>query len=58
MSEAEVMQKLVRDFAKHLRERRLAVAVVGDMILDNHIEGVPGGRHSEIDAISATAIAK
>lgn len=49
MTDPQIMQKLVREFARQLRERRLSVAVVGDMILDNHIEGVPGGRHPEID---------
>jgi D-beta-D-heptose 7-phosphate kinase/D-beta-D-heptose 1-phosphate adenosyltransferase len=43
------LRKLVQDFAARVKERKLRVAVVGDMILDNAIEGVPGGRHSEIN---------
>jgi D-beta-D-heptose 7-phosphate kinase/D-beta-D-heptose 1-phosphate adenosyltransferase len=43
------LQKLMQDFAGRVRERKLRVAVVGDMILDNTIEGTPGGRHPEIN---------
>lgn len=48
MPEPQELQSLVRDVADRLRERRLSVAVVGDMILDMAIEGVDGGRHAEI----------
>ncbi len=41
------LQKLVQDVADRLKVRRVSVAVVGDMILDSAIEGVPGGRHPE-----------
>ncbi|HXG09639.1 MAG TPA: PfkB family carbohydrate kinase [Gemmataceae bacterium] len=41
------LQKLVQDVARRLKERHVTMAVVGDMILDNAIEGVPGGRHPE-----------
>jgi bifunctional ADP-heptose synthase (sugar kinase/adenylyltransferase) len=41
------VQKLVQDAHNRLQERRVSVAVVGDMILDSAIEGVPGGRHPE-----------
>src|SRR5262245_3472697 len=47
MSRPEEGQKLVQDVARRLKERQVTVAVVGDMILDNAIEGVPGGRHPE-----------
>lgn len=48
MSKPQDLQKLVREFAARVKERMLRVAVVGDMILDNTIEGEPGGRHPEI----------
>ena len=48
MTDPQALQKLVQDVANRLRERRVSVAVVGDMILDNAIEGVPGGRHPEM----------
>lgn len=48
MSNPQAIQQLVRGFADRLRERRVSVAVVGDMILDKHIEGTPGERHPEI----------
>jgi bifunctional ADP-heptose synthase (sugar kinase/adenylyltransferase) len=41
-------RELVKDLAQNLRERRVSVAVVGDMILDNAIEGVPSGWHPDI----------
>jgi D-beta-D-heptose 7-phosphate kinase/D-beta-D-heptose 1-phosphate adenosyltransferase len=47
MSNPQALQQLVQEVATRLRERRVSVAVVGDMILDNAIEGVPGGRHPE-----------
>src|SRR5262249_17855276 len=49
MSSPHELQKPVKDFADRLRQRRLHVAVVGDMILDNAIEGVPSGKHPEIE---------
>jgi bifunctional ADP-heptose synthase (sugar kinase/adenylyltransferase) len=47
MSKPQALQPLVRQVSDRLRERRVSVAVVGDMILDNAIEGVPGGLHPE-----------
>lgn len=47
MSNPQAIQKLVQSVFERLRERKVAVAVVGDMILDNAIEGVAGGRHPE-----------
>ncbi|HKI31867.1 MAG TPA: PfkB family carbohydrate kinase [Gemmataceae bacterium] len=47
MSRPQDVQKLVRDVHERLQARRVSVAVVGDMILDTAIEGVPGGRHPE-----------
>jgi len=41
------LQRLVKDVYQRLQERRVSVAVIGDMILDNAIEGVPGGFHPE-----------
>ncbi len=49
MSKPHELQQLVQDFAARVKERKLRVAVAGDMILDNAIEGEPGGRHPEID---------
>src|SRR5438067_4039149 len=43
------LQPLVKDFAERVRRRRVRVAVVGDMILDLVVEGVPAGKHPEID---------
>jgi D-beta-D-heptose 7-phosphate kinase / D-beta-D-heptose 1-phosphate adenosyltransferase len=48
MPDPKELQKLVKDVADRLRQRRVSVAVVGDMILDNTIEGVPSGRHPDI----------
>jgi D-beta-D-heptose 7-phosphate kinase/D-beta-D-heptose 1-phosphate adenosyltransferase len=47
MSDPSELQELVQQVAGRVRERRLSVVVVGDMILDNAIVGVPGGRHPE-----------
>jgi D-beta-D-heptose 7-phosphate kinase/D-beta-D-heptose 1-phosphate adenosyltransferase len=47
MANPHDLQSLVQDVARRLQERRVTVVVVGDMILDNAIEGVPGGRHAE-----------
>jgi bifunctional ADP-heptose synthase (sugar kinase/adenylyltransferase) len=41
------LQKLVKDVSERLQTRRVSVVVVGDMILDNAIEGAPGGYHPE-----------
>src|SRR5438270_7826113 len=49
MPDPQEIQGLVQEVAQKLQDRRLSVAVVGDMILDNAIEGVPGGRHPEIN---------
>jgi bifunctional ADP-heptose synthase (sugar kinase/adenylyltransferase) len=48
MPDPKEIQGLVHDVAKKLKDRRVSVAVIGDMILDNAIEGVPGGQHPEI----------
>jgi D-beta-D-heptose 7-phosphate kinase/D-beta-D-heptose 1-phosphate adenosyltransferase len=47
MSDPKALQGLVQDVSTRLRQRRVSVVVVGDMILDSAIEGVPGGRHPE-----------
>jgi bifunctional ADP-heptose synthase (sugar kinase/adenylyltransferase) len=47
MSRPQDVQKLVQDVYNRLQERRVSVVVVGDMILDTAIEGVPGGHHPE-----------
>jgi D-beta-D-heptose 7-phosphate kinase/D-beta-D-heptose 1-phosphate adenosyltransferase len=47
MPKPHELQRLVKDVHERLQERRVSVAVVGDMILDNAIEGVPGGFHPE-----------
>jgi D-beta-D-heptose 7-phosphate kinase/D-beta-D-heptose 1-phosphate adenosyltransferase len=47
MARPQDVQQLVRDLHDRLQQRRVSVAVVGDMILDTAIEGVPGGRHPE-----------
>ncbi|HEV3258753.1 MAG TPA: PfkB family carbohydrate kinase [Gemmataceae bacterium] len=48
MPNPQALQKLVQQFAGRLKESRVSIAVVGDMILDKHVEGTPGGRHPEI----------
>jgi bifunctional ADP-heptose synthase (sugar kinase/adenylyltransferase) len=48
MPDPKEIQGLVQDVARKLKDRRVSVAVIGDMILDNAIEGVPGGQHPEI----------
>src|SRR5262249_32924439 len=48
MSQPRELQKLVQEVAQNVKERRVSAAVVGDMILDNAIEGVPGGKHPDI----------
>jgi bifunctional ADP-heptose synthase (sugar kinase/adenylyltransferase) len=47
VSNPQALQSLVQEVAGRLRQRRVSVAVVGDMILDNAVEGVPGGVHPE-----------
>jgi D-beta-D-heptose 7-phosphate kinase/D-beta-D-heptose 1-phosphate adenosyltransferase len=47
MTSPEVLQKLVREVRLRLKDAPANIAVVGDMILDNAIEGVPGGMHPE-----------
>src|SRR5215831_2762018 len=47
MSNPHELQGLVKEVYERLQERRVSVVVIGDMILDNAIEGVPGGRHPE-----------
>jgi bifunctional ADP-heptose synthase (sugar kinase/adenylyltransferase) len=47
MARPQDVQKLVQDVHDRLQQRRVSVAVVGDMILDTAIEGVPGGQHPE-----------
>ncbi|HZT80862.1 MAG TPA: PfkB family carbohydrate kinase [Gemmataceae bacterium] len=47
MPNPQALQQLVKDVADRMQQRRVSVAVVGDMILDTAIEGVPGGRHAE-----------
>jgi D-beta-D-heptose 7-phosphate kinase/D-beta-D-heptose 1-phosphate adenosyltransferase len=47
MSNPRDLQPLVKRVAERLKEKRLTVAVVGDIILDNAIEGVSGGTHAE-----------
>src|SRR5262245_9940565 len=48
MAQPKDLQKLVQDVSQKVKQRHLSVAVVGDMILDNAIEGVPGGKHPDI----------
>jgi D-beta-D-heptose 7-phosphate kinase/D-beta-D-heptose 1-phosphate adenosyltransferase len=48
MPDPKELQTLVKHVADRLHERRVSIAVVGDMILDNTVEGVPGGRHPDI----------
>ncbi len=48
MPNPQELQKLVQEVAQRLGQQRVSIAVVGDMILDNAIEGMPGGRHPEI----------
>lgn len=53
---------LVRTLVRRLRERQVRIAVVGDIVLDNAIEGEPGGVHSEFkmpmlkEAVSSESI--
>lgn len=48
MAASPELQKLVKSAAEKLRQRKITVAVIGDMILDNAIEGVPAGKHPDI----------
>jgi bifunctional ADP-heptose synthase (sugar kinase/adenylyltransferase) len=47
MSGPHDVQELVKGVHDRLQDRRIHVVIVGDMILDRAIEGVPGGRHPE-----------
>src|SRR5437016_1479338 len=47
MSKPQDLKQSVEKVAAKLQERRASIVVVGDMILDNAIEGVPGGSHPE-----------
>lgn len=47
MSNPRELQPLVQDVSARLKQRKVSVAIVGDMILDNTIEGVAGGHHPE-----------
>ncbi len=47
MAEPKELQPLVQQVEQRLRERMVTVAVVGDIILDNAVEGVAGGTHPE-----------
>lgn len=42
------LQRLVKTAADKLRQKKITVAVIGDMILDNAIEGVPADKHPDI----------
>ncbi len=48
MPDPQELQSLLRDFHDRLRDQPLTVAVVGDIILDHHLEGTPDGRHPDI----------
>ncbi len=48
MTDPSAIQDLIQRVAQGMKERPIKVAVVGDMILDNAIEGTPVGRHPEI----------
>ncbi len=48
MTPPEALRDLVKSTYQRLKETRVSVAVVGDLILDNAIEGVPGGTHPDI----------
>jgi len=48
MTDPRDLQALVQVLAERVGKRRLTVAVVGDMILDAFIEGIPAGCHPEI----------
>jgi len=47
MTPVPALQKLVREVHADLRSRPVNIAVIGDMILDNSIEGEPRGFHPE-----------
>ena len=48
MTDPHDLQPLVQEFVDRIRNRRLSMAVVGDMILDAFVEGTSAGRHPEI----------
>lgn len=47
MTPPEALQKLVKDVSTQLTERHVNIVVVGDIILDNSIEGAVGGVHPD-----------
>jgi D-beta-D-heptose 7-phosphate kinase/D-beta-D-heptose 1-phosphate adenosyltransferase len=47
MTQPQALQKLVKDVSTQLRTEPVTIAVIGDMILDNSIEGEPRGFHPE-----------
>lgn len=47
MIPAPALQKLVTEVSGQLRQHPVSIAVIGDMILDNTIEGEPRGFHPE-----------
>jgi D-beta-D-heptose 7-phosphate kinase/D-beta-D-heptose 1-phosphate adenosyltransferase len=47
MSGPHDVQELVKSVHDRIQDRRIHAVIVGDMILDRAIEGVPGGRHPE-----------
>ena len=47
MANPHDLKQSAQALASKLQERRASIVVVGDMILDNAIEGVPGGSHPE-----------
>ncbi len=47
MSQTQMAQKDVKQLALQLKERKVRIAVVGDIILDNAIEAEPHGMHPE-----------
>jgi bifunctional ADP-heptose synthase (sugar kinase/adenylyltransferase) len=45
MNQHEALRNLIERVYRRVQERKLSIAVVGDMILDNLIEAVPGDEH-------------
>lgn len=62
LAAAADLAPLVRSLVQRLRERKVRITVVGDLILDNAIEGLPAGIHPEFrmqvlkDAATAESI--
>lgn len=50
MSPAKTLQTIAQEVADQVKQQPPSVAVLGDMILDVTIEGVPGGIHAETQA--------